>query len=187
MIQAQSVSALLGILICAVGATVGRRLVCLRIWMAVSAVMGVASMWLWCKSEHNQYVDNSWVLLNVLVLLPYVSTLCLDSVKPIVYALIGACAWGVFVHCINNGITAYAPALRVTVSMALAVSCAIAALTGRDRVLLVTLCAACMVDAVLYSFSLEWFRFNPPHEWRTYRNILWCGVYLAMGYTVRRR
>lgn len=183
----QATSALLGIYLCAVGAVAGRKFVSLRIWMAVSAVLGVRSFWLWCHGLHNQYVDNSWVLLNVLVMLPYVSILCIESAKPVVYALTGFSAWMFFVQCMNGGITAYAPMLRVVVSLSLVMSCGLAAFSGSNRVLLITLATACMVDAVLYSFSLEWFKFNPPHEWRGYRNLLWAGVYLAMGYIVRRR
>lgn len=187
MIQLQASSALLGIYLCAVGAVAGRKFVSLRIWMGVSSVCGVASMWLWAHGMPNQFVSNSWVLLNVLVLLPYVSILCIESLKPIVYVLVGFCAWMFFVHCMNHGISEYAPGLRVAVSLSIAAACALAAFNGENRVLLITLCMACLVDAVLYSFSLEWFRFNTPHKWRTYRNLLWCGVYLAMGYTVRRR
>jgi hypothetical protein len=92
-----------------------------------------------------------------------------------------------FAHIFNHGMHAYAPMVRVAVSLSLVVCSAIASLSGNHGVLLVTIALAALADAILYSFSLEWFRFNPPHAAWAVRNLLWCGVYLAMGYTVRRR
>lgn len=178
---------LLGIYLCGVGASAGSKFVALRIWMGMSALIGLCSFVMWCNSIPNQLLSNCWILLNVSILLPLLSIWCLDSCRPCIYALTAICAWIFFAHLINGGISEYAPMVRVVVSLSIVMSCALAALSGQHRVLLITLAVAAMADAMLYSFSLEWFRYNPPHEWRSIRNLIWCGVYISMAYTVRRR
>lgn len=178
---------LLGIYLCGIGASAGSKFMTLRVWMAVSCAIGLFSFVLWCNSTPNQFLSNLWILINVGILLPFLSILCLDSCKPCIYALTAVCGWMFFAHVLNNGLSAYAPMIRVAVSLSLTVSCALAALSGQHRVLLVTLATAAMADAMLYSFSLEWFKFNPPHAWWAVRNLIWCGVYISMAYTVRRR
>lgn len=187
MIPLQCIIALLGVSICAIGVIVGRKFTVLRVWMGVSSVVGIASFLLWNNSIPNIFVSNLWILLNVVVLLPFLSLFSLNSCKPGIYALIAICSWMWFVHVLNHGIHEFAPMLRVVTSLAIVMACGLSALAGKHRVLLITLALAAMCDAVLYSFSLEWFKSNPPHGAWAIRNLVWCGVYISMAYTVRRR